>query len=303
MKIGNVTLDLSRYSGSDAYSDGDIEDALLDIVDRGLTFEEALAEHPVWPVVYHLTPLRENILSWYPFKQESRILEVGAGCGAVTGTLVQNCRSVVANDLSKRRAQILATRHQYADNLEVVVGNLNDMGFKSEFDYVSLIGVLEYAGKFTSGSDPFVRFLGSIKKMLRPEGTLLIAIENRYGLKYWGGAPEDHTGLHFDGIEGYARGTAAKTFSKRELIQTIERSGLSVADFYYPLPDYKMPTKIFSDRHLPGQWEIDDSVPDYLGKTYPLFDSASVWSGIIAEGLFPFYANSFLVECKRESEE
>ena len=30
--IGNVKLDLSSYSGQDLYSDGDIEDVLLDIV-------------------------------------------------------------------------------------------------------------------------------------------------------------------------------------------------------------------------------------------------------------------------------
>ena len=38
-------------------------------------------------------------------------------------------------------------------------------------------------------------FLIKIKQLLKPDGKLLIAIENQYGLKYWCGALEDHTGL------------------------------------------------------------------------------------------------------------
>ena len=60
-------------------------------------------------------------------------------------------------------------------------------------------GVLEYAMSFTEGKTPYETFLQRMGAYLKPEGRLLIAIENRLGLKYFAGAPEDHTDLHFSG--------------------------------------------------------------------------------------------------------
>lgn len=53
----------------------------------------------------------------------------------------------MANDLSKRRSTINAYKNQDASNLEIMVGNFNVVAEKMEerFDYVTLIGVLEYA--------------------------------------------------------------------------------------------------------------------------------------------------------------
>lgn len=64
-----------------------------------------------------------------------------------------------------------------------------------------------------------------IKKLLRPDGKLLIAIENKYGLKYWCGAPEDHSGIPFDGINDYKYSNIARTFSKKQLENIIKQSG------------------------------------------------------------------------------
>lgn len=54
-KIGNITLDLDCYSGSDLYSDGDIEDVLLDIAKNKVNkdYETAIDEAVNWPVLYH----------------------------------------------------------------------------------------------------------------------------------------------------------------------------------------------------------------------------------------------------------
>ena len=50
--------------------------------------------------------------------------------------------------------------------------------------------------------DPFVDYLKRIRTHLAPGGRLVIAIENRIGLKYWAGATEDHTGIYFEGAGG-----------------------------------------------------------------------------------------------------
>ena len=93
-------------------------------------------------------------------------------------------------------------------------------------------------------------FLRIISKHLKPDGKIILAIENRLGLKYFAGAPEDHTDLHFFGINGYPGNQSVRTFSKNELGELLENSGFPFLRFYYPYPDYKFPTEIFTDESL-----------------------------------------------------
>ena len=111
----------------------------------------------------------------------------------------------MANDLSKRRSTINAYKNQDASNLEIMVGNFNVVAEKMEerFDYVTLIGVLEYAKSYIGKDNPYPEYLEKINRLLKPGGKILIAIENRLGLKYFAGCREDHVGREFAGIEGY----------------------------------------------------------------------------------------------------
>ena len=141
-------------------------------------------------------------------------------------------------ELSKRRATAAWLRCREKENLEIIVGNLNDIQFEKKFDYITLIGVLEYQGSYTNSENPYKDFLKKIKQLLKPNGKLLIAIENQYGLKYWCGAREDHTGIPFEGMNQYSftqRGV--RTFSKSALENLVKESGFKNTYFYYPMPD------------------------------------------------------------------
>lgn len=294
----SAKLNLNFYSGSDDYSDGDIEDELLDIVKSVTNFDEVLSNDERWPVLYHLSPVRENILNWYPFKKSSSCLEIGGGCGAITGMLCENLNDVKVIELSKRRSSINFERHKTYDNLEVIVGNLNDIELDQQFDYITLIGVLEYAGSFTKTSEPYKDFLKQIKKLLKPNGQLIIAIENRYGLKYFAGAKEDHTAKEFDGITGYIENDNVRTFGKVELENLLDESGYPMQKFYYPHPDYKMPMEIYSEDWLPDPCTKLSSAPNFDNDRYELFNETDAFKGIIENNQYEFFANSFLVVCE-----
>lgn len=68
-----------------------------------------------------------------------------------------------------------------------MVGNLNDMNLGQQYDYVVVNGVLEYAMSFTEGDTPYETFLGKMGSYLKNTGKLLIAIENKLGMKYFAG--------------------------------------------------------------------------------------------------------------------
>lgn len=299
-QIGKVTLDYTFYKGTDQYSDGDIEDDLLQLITDEPDVEKIIAFDRRWPVLYHFSPVRWNILEWYPFKEDASVLEIGAGCGAISGVLCKNCSRVTSVDLSKRRSMINATRNQQCENLTIMVGNFNDVVLQEKYDYITLIGVLEYAGYYTDANEPFVAFLKKISDYLKPDGKLLIAIENKFGLKYWAGAREDHTGGFFDGLEGYI-GTESKvrTFSKDALAKIIADAGYSGSEFYYPFPDYKFPTQIFSDSYLPKEDDLNLSLDVYDNSRMFLMNENRVYAELLKEGKFDFFANSFFVEVSK----
>ena len=292
-----ATIDYSRYSGSDSYSDGDIENVITEHIKNAAGDPSAVLEHDTrWACFYHLSPIRGNILNWYPFNPGASVLEIGAGFGAVTGVLCDRCASVTSVELSKRRAEGLFARHKDRENLKVIVGNLNDVEFEEKFDYITLIGVLEYACSFTDAPDPFTAFLKKLRGLLKPDGRLLIAIENRFGLKYWCGAEEDHTGNAMDGIDGYEGITHARTFGKAELSELLAGAGFACANYYYPYPDYKLPSVIYTDRFQPSSKAAGAVREFYLNNEYFTANERRILPDIAENGVFPFFSNSFFTE-------
>lgn len=288
------------YSGEDLYSDGDIEDKIISLIAQkpDTDYEEVISHNFSWPVFYHLTRIRQNLLNWYPIDKNSDVLEIGCGMGAITELLCKKSKNVTAVELSKKRATATYLRCRNYDNLEIIVGNLNDIQFSKKYDYITLIGVLEYQNNFTNSDNPFVDFLNTIRNLLKPDGKLLIAIENKYGLKYWCGAPEDHSGIPFDGINNYKFSNIARTFSKAELNSIIKTSGFKNTYFYYPLPDYKMPQVIYSEKYLPKNGSLDSWIPYYsINNNSMVSDEKRLYNDISDNNVFEFFANSFLVEC------
>lgn len=300
--IEKVTLNYEYYDGIDNYSDGDdIEEKLLDICRLGKR-EEALHESSLWPVLYHLSDIRGNIIEWYPMDQNSNILEIGSGCGAISGCLCKKAGRVVGIELSKRRSLINAYRNRDCTNLEIVVGNFEKMKLKEKFDYVTLIGVLEYAGSYMHGNNPYEKMLQKAKSYLKPNGKIIIAIENKMGLKYLNGAKEDHIGKAFAGVEGYRGISGVRTFSKPELCRLLNVVGLQNYRFYYPVPDYKLPISIYSDSYMPRMGDIRIWGENYNETRIALYNEGIAFDQVCEDQKFDYFSNSFLVICNEKDE-
>lgn len=124
-------LNLQWYKNEDLYSDGEVEDFIIKIIaeNRPEDYSNAVYEQFNWPIYYHLSPLRKNILNWYKFKPDSSVLEIGCGMGAITSVLCDECKDVTAVELSRKRATATLLRCREKENLEIIVGNLNDIEF------------------------------------------------------------------------------------------------------------------------------------------------------------------------------
>ncbi|MCL2864038.1 MAG: class I SAM-dependent methyltransferase [Lachnospiraceae bacterium] len=301
-EIGKVLIDDSHYAGQDVYSDGTIEDEMLEIAKTYAKqdYNKIIAQRENWPIFYHFSHIRENIVSWLPMDKKESVLEIGAGCGAITGALLEKVGVVTAVDLSMKRSLINAYRNKDMGNLKISVGNFEDVekSLTEKYDIITLIGVFEYADAYIQSQNPYEDFLLKIKKHLSKQGRIVIAIENKYGLKYWAGCKEDHTGGYFEGLEGYTKSSGAKTFSKNALQNMFAHTGFEQVEFYYPYPDYKFPQKIFSDDFLPIPGELSNNRRNFDQDRLDLFDERKVFDGLIEDGMFPYFSNSFLVIIK-----
>ncbi len=292
--IDNI-LNLKFYKGEDLYSDGDIEDELLEIVQNNEDYTDILKKDNRWAILYHLSKIRHNLLEWYEYNPEGTVLEIGAGCGAVTGVLCEKTKRVVGIELSKRRATINATRNGKYGNLEIMVGNFQDIQLEEKFDYVTLIGVLEYSPLYINSKTPFEDMVLKAKEYLKEGGKLIIAIENKMGLKYLAGVPEDHTGKVFDGVNDYVGVSHVKTLTKNELQTLLSNAGYKEQEWYYPMPDYKMPTVVYSDEHLPVPGELRNVVNVFDRERYQTFNEETVYDQLCKDGKFDYFANSYLI--------
>lgn len=300
-KIGNIVLDYEFYPGEDLYSDGPVEDEMLEVAQnfREEEFNQVIAQRKSWPLLYHFSHIRQNIVSWYPL--HGKVLEVGAGCGAVTGALADQADQLTCVDLSRKRSLINAWRNRERSNIQIHVGNFQDIEKKldTDYDYITLIGVFEYSEGYIGTREPYVQMLRTIAGHLAPGGEILIAIENRLGLKYWAGCTEDHVGRFFEGLEGYPATEGVKTFSKKELTEVISQAGDFQITFYYPYPDYKFPMTIYSDEYLPRRGDLKQNVNNFDRVKLQLFDEAKVYDSIVENQLFSQFSNSFFVVLKK----
>lgn len=299
-----ASLNLDYYNGKDSYSDGDVEDIIYHIVEKCEDFTKYKGTDEFFPILYHLSPERENILNWYPFNKKDKVLEIGSGCGAITGALCRLCGNVTCIELSKKRSRINYMRNEGCNNLEIIVGNFNDINLMRQYDYVVLNGVFEYAMSFFESDIPYEDFLLKVRQFLKESGKILIAIENRIGVKYLAGDAEDHTNCSFVGLNNYIGNDTVRTFSKTELEELFGKCGINYWNYYYPYPDYKFPTEIFTDENINGEG-YGKAYRKYFGQYMNAFDEIAMISTLKKEGVMDKFANSFLVEIclKKESDD
>lgn len=299
-------MNYSCYSGQDLYSDGEVEKELLNIVKKypRSEYNKIISERKSWPILYHLSHVRGNILRQIKMIGSESVLEIGSGCGAITTTIAEQAAKVTCVDLSRTRSLINAYRNQDFSNIEIVVGNFEDIEKKITelYDVVTLIGVFEYAAYYIHSDDPYHEFLNMVLKHIKSGGKLLIAIENRLGFKYFAGCREDHLGTFFEGIEGYKNKKGIQTFSKKEWQDIFKKSGVENYTFYYPYPDYKFPMYIFSDDYLPKKEELNINYQNFDRDRIVLYDDDKVYQTLLENGLFQEFSNSYLIEIQKGKE-
>ena len=254
-----------------------IEQYLLSVSPEN--YVEILQKDTRVEVALVLSNIRENILNWYDFSENANILQIGANLGEITGLLCQKAEKVVAIEQNAKKAEGIAKRHEKSDNLEVIVGDLEDIRLEPIFNYV----ILENPNQISYA-----------KKWVKSDGIILLMTNNRFGISYFAGAS-------FQGkIYDMFLNEKAELYGKKEIEKLLQQEGFNHYQFYYPLPNYKMPNVIFSDQYMPNEstTKLMYNIMYEKGSVV-VFDELKALKQITKNGLFDFFVNSYLVEIRK----
>ena len=183
-------------------------------------------------------------------------LDAGCGWGGLTFWLAQEFTHVYALDSQLDGLQFIDIRasQEEIDNITTAQGSLLSLPFPDGFfDVVVLNGVLEWVGTFSEEQPPLVlqhRALNEIARVLQPDGTLFVAIENRLGLQYFLGYKEEHTGLRFISLlprriarvfHRHFKGQdfRALTHSRPGLEKMLKACGFAKTEWFAVYPSYR----------------------------------------------------------------
>lgn len=272
---------------------GEVDKKILDLLESHETeyFDGVIPEDSSWEVFMNLSRMRNSLLNWYPFREGSHILEVGSGYGALTGILCDRGVKVTAVESSMIRARILNKRYFKRSNLEIHVGTIESLIIEEKFDYIVIPDVVK-----RKDSD-LIDKLRRLFALLKPDGKVLIAAENRYGLKYFCGGTDEYIKTPFEGINKYPNGSDTYLLSRQELIDYVSAAGFKQYKFYYPMPDFKLTQAVYTDEYMP-KGSIRDRIISYCRETENLVAVEDrIYDDLIHNNVLHFFSNSFLLEC------
>jgi len=208
----------------------------------------------------------------------ARVLDLGCGLGNLTSNLAPHVAEVVALDLTWERllfAQKRFEKFNPGDRITLVAGGDGKrLPFPdAHFDCIVLSGVLEWVAddgggvpkdaprhlrawkmlaSFFGEANPRkiqLRFLRELRRALKPDGQLMVAIENRLGYEYFTGRPDHHSGLRGASLMPRLLANAYSIVSARRPYRTYTHSyfgarrlfaaaGFPALEFYGLTPGY-----------------------------------------------------------------
>ena len=239
--------------------------SIIEKIKNGTPWKQAVKEkfksNNPWLYEIVTSPKRTKFLDEFIKPNNLQILDIGAGWGQLTLPLAKQNKICSLEPTPERLDFITAAADQenVSKNISFIGADYLDIKFENKFDLILSIGVLEWVGAFRSGKKPEflqLEFLQKIKSELKEDGKLIIGIENRLGLKYLMGAPDDHIGhpnitIHQKEIakklykEKTNQELRSLTHSMPEYKEMLLNAGFNSISFYTSNPDYKLPVKIF----------------------------------------------------------
>ena len=236
----------------------------------------------------------QNILNWYPFNKDEEILEIGLSSNELTKMLCSKVKNVTIFETDENK--ISEIEQNNLSNLNI----LNKLNEKT-YDTILLIGAISRLKDLFNENLSLKKIIKKLELNLKEQGKFIIAVDNKFGLRYFAGNPENIYNKRFESLYGYNNETEkTESFTRKKLVDIFDNLEYKY-NFYYPLPDYKMPDIIFSDKQLAKYNTVDKYNLYCPENSITLFNEIDVFREILKTNpeMFTFFTNAFLIELSK----
>ena len=177
-----------------------------------------------------------------------------------------------------------------------------DEAMEQQYDYIVVVHALETA------KEP-IAFLQGCKNALKPDGKLLLAVDNRLGVRYFCGDRDPFTDRNFDGIENYRRVSSidrdkleGQIFDKATVDKYLYEAGFAEHQSFSVFPSIDAPQIIYAQDYLPEEELSIRYFPYYSHPDTIFLEEGYLYESLIKNGLFHAMANGYFYECALSSE-
>lgn len=223
--------------------------------------------------------IQKGLLKWYRFEAKANVLYIG--------------------DESDALAELFSEENlmSFSVNCEQLYETVWQQGHLGTFDYIVCIEKLEQEVVPEN-------LLEIFRILLKPSGTLLLGMNNRIGLRYFCGDRDLYTRRSFDGVENYRRAYmreeddfCGRSYTKAELEKMLENTHFMNHKFYSVLTDLENPSLIYAENFLPNEDLSNRIFPTYNYPDTVFLEEETLYSTLVANGMFHAMANAYLIEC------
>lgn len=248
-----------------------------------------------------LSGKRKGVLEWYPFREKAKLLELGAGMGALTELFVKKKCIVTSVEIKKSRARIIERRFQNNENVNVICDNPVLFETEEKYDYIVVHDIWGYVKKYKKSDEAYNFFLSKIKQFLNPDGHFIVIADNRMALKYFSGNIDEYSRKLFVGVNNYKNYSYIKSFDKKEILDMLTENDMCPKDIYYVNSDYYFADKIYTDYALQNVRYIGrNTSTTYNG--FSLFDSQEVYDALQKNEIADRFVDAFIIDCYCQKE-
>jgi ubiquinone/menaquinone biosynthesis C-methylase UbiE len=208
--------------------------------------------------------------SWAPMlglDERSVVLDVGSGYGAITHSISRLVGEVYSVEAIPERIEFTQERlrQEGVNNVRLIQASATALPLvEKSFDLVVTNGVLEWVGEWDTRGDPRevqLRFLSTVRRLLKDDGVLVVGIENRFGYNMLLGAC-DHSAIPYTSLVPRRVATfmlrhssathhrtrlnprreyRTLTYSERGYRKLLSESGFANVSSYWAEPGYNQP--------------------------------------------------------------
>jgi SAM-dependent methyltransferase len=265
---------IPRFSGSATYWGEVSQSDAASLADEALRngWREAVMARfrGNWDMLFSILDWqRASWLPLYPLRGDAVALDIGSGFGAITQALAHTARKVYSVEAIPERIDFTRIRLEQEGicNVQLLQSSALELPFADGiFDMIVVNGVLEWVGEWCASKSPRslqLDFLMSLHRLLKPDGLVVIGIENRFSYEAFRGSM-DHSGLPYTSLmprfmatfclrharrRHYRTTLNAKreyrtyTYSEHGYRKLLDESGFQ-GQFYWPYPGYNQPYRI-----------------------------------------------------------